>query len=115
MLGIVMSIFVVSSWIYLGMWALVYILLGIWAFTHAIRDAMQTHANERHKGLRSAIGLLISNPAEAENKALCEALENLFHACVIADSVEELSDQVDGGLLDAARKALAGKTASGPS
>ena len=39
-------------------------------------------------------------------KRLRPALRNLYEACMTADAQEELSEHVDGSLLDAARLAL---------
>ena len=48
------------------------------------------------------------SPLEVHSeKGLREALEDLLHACVLADGHDELSVYIDGSLLDAARKALA--------
>ena len=45
---------------------------------------------------------------QAEIERLRAALENLLEACYLADAAEELSDYVDGSLLDAASDALKG-------
>mgnify|MGYP001271695147 CR=1 FL=1 len=50
----------------------------------------------------------IEDAQAAEIERLRAALENLLEACYLADAVEELSDYVDGSLLDAASDALKG-------
>ena len=42
----------------------------------------------------------------AENERLKEALSNLFEACLAADVEGELSERINGEILDAAREAL---------
>ena len=47
---------------------------------------------------------------EALNTELLETLTALYQACVLADNHEELSEYVDGFLLDNARAAIAQAT-----
>jgi hypothetical protein len=44
--------------------------------------------------------------AAMSTDALREALEKLVEACLLAEEHEELSDYIDGSLIDAARAAL---------
>lgn len=61
------------------------------------------------------------NNAEAKANAhliaaapeLLEALKNLLDACLLADIYLELSDKVDGSLMDSANKAIAKATGEG--
>jgi predicted nuclease with TOPRIM domain len=96
---------------------------GVYLFDHIfkLKEKIEKLEAEIHRALEYQLNVLAPNYqklrgraelAEAENatletrcKVLEEALENLFKACALADSVEELPDQVDGSLLDAARKA----------
>jgi len=49
------------------------------------------------------------NKLRAENAKLREALEEIYEACMAADEDENLSDRIDGDMLDRARAALDGK------
>jgi len=60
-------------------------------------------------GRSGAIERWNTRPVEADTAApdLLEALKNLLEACYCADEDGELSDRVDGSLLDAAKDAIA--------
>ncbi len=53
---------------------------------------------------------LLATPEREADSDLLEALTALYEACVLADNHEELSEYVDGFLLDKSRDAIAQAT-----
>jgi hypothetical protein len=75
------------------------------------RDSTPATFNSRERNLHLQHRIenaLAKSVREAMERAadLQTALQNLFDACIVADSHGDLSEAIDGSLLDAARKAI---------